>query len=319
MKSILSNTLMLVLLAGMTACLGMGDSNTESVIERDDNILKEFLAANNIEAKRTQAGYYYTTVLANDGAKQITNNTIVGIYYEIRTIDGHLIDSYTEEDGEPVVFLHGEAGMVPKVVSHATGLAREGEVLRIYSPSYLAYFDYRYEQLIQPNSNLVIDVTYAKIFTADEIKELEDQKIQDFLAASGLEGYERLDNGAYVKVLRDADEEGVVIENGNVVWVNFELFQLGDASPFVTRTATGGGFDVRAGSAENLKFVNISTLGQKTTSKVEVIAPSHLAYGASTLVLPELIREDLFQKNLILDRVRPYHPVRFIVDIKRKA
>jgi len=319
MNAKLKNGLAMLLLAGMTACFPQTESEMDKIVDRDDAILKAYMANNQIEAEKTQAGYYYTKLVKVENAPQISNNTILGIYYEVKSIDGHIIDVHGEEDGEPLLFVHGELGIVPQVINMVTGIASVGETIQVYSPSYLGYFDYSFGQLIPANSNLVITLHIAKKYTLEEIKELEDAQIQAYLELNNLEGYEKLPSGAYVKVLEEGEMDSPVIKSADQLMVNFELFHLSDTEPFSKRSEAGGAFYFRAGSSDNLKFLNLVSINSKISSKMEIIAPSHLAYGATLQVIPQEIREDLFRKNLISQRVRPFAPIRFVVDFVGKA
>ncbi|HSJ68425.1 MAG TPA: FKBP-type peptidyl-prolyl cis-trans isomerase [Anditalea sp.] len=306
----------LVLALGMNACLPEVESEMDKIVERDDQLLQAYIAQNNITAQRTQMGFYYTKELEVDGATQITNNNIVGIYYTIKSIDGQVIESYGPENGAPRPFLHGESGMIPRVINFAAGLAREGEVIKLYAPSYLAYGNYGYQQLILPNSNLDMTVTFAKIYSLDEMKELEDQRIQEYIAANDLEGFTKTDEGAYMRILESGEAESEVTKDGSNIRFNFELMHINETEPFLRQAQESGAVNIIVGSQNNLKFLNIAFVGLKKETKVELLVPSHLAYGSTVQVIPEEIRKDLIAKELIVDRAKPYHPLQFIARVK---
>lgn len=307
----------LIFALGLNACLPEVESEMDKIIERDDQLLQAYITQNNIVAQRTQMGYYYTKELEVDGATQITNNNILGIYYNIKTIDGQLIESHTAEDGAPRLFLHGEQGVIPRVINFAAGLAREGEVLKLYTPSYLAYGNYGYQQLILPNSNLIITVTYAKIYSVDEIKVLEDQRMQEYIALNQLEGFTKTAEGAYIRILEPGEVESDTTKNGSNIHFNYELFHINETDPFLREAQTNGAVNIIIGSQSNLKFVNIAFLGLTKETKVEVLVPSHLAYGPTIQVIPDIIRKDLIDKGLIKEPVKPFHPLRFVARVKR--
>jgi FKBP-type peptidyl-prolyl cis-trans isomerase len=49
--------------------------------------------------------------------------------------------------------------------------------------------------------------------------------------------------------------------------------------------------------------------------KATFILPSSLAFGASTAVLPEILRDDLVEKQLIPNEVRPFSPLIYEVEL----
>src|SRR5690606_64431 len=108
----------------------------------------------------TQLGYYLRKDVEVEDGTQFTNNDIIGIYYEIKTLEGRLIDSYLDESKSPLIFKYAQNGLWPAAVSYASGLAKVGEELTLYVPSYLAYNTYSYQQLISSGDNLVVKVKY---------------------------------------------------------------------------------------------------------------------------------------------------------------
>jgi FKBP-type peptidyl-prolyl cis-trans isomerase len=319
MNIITRSAVAIMFAVGLHACLPEVESEFDKIIERDDQAIQAYIAQNNIVAQRTQSGFYYKKELENDGATQITNNTVLGIYYDIKTIDGQVIENYTPADGPPLIFMHGEAGIIPRVINFAAGLSREGEVVRILAPSYLAYGNYGYQQLILPNSNLDLTVTFAKIYSRDEVRSLEDQLILDYIALNELEGFTKTEDGAYMRILEPGEAESPLTEDGSNIRFNYELFHIHDTEPFLRGAQTNGAVNVIVGSQSNLKFLNIALKGISKETKIELITPSHLAYGPTVQVIPFAIREDLIQKELITERARPYHPLRFVARIKHIA
>lgn len=299
------------------SCLDGVDSDLERAIERDDRLLKEFLERNEIQAIETPLGYYYVKEVESSGSAQIVNNDIVGVYYEIRTINGQLIESYFDESKSPRIFKHTEEGLVPKAINFATGLSKEGEVFTLYVPSYLAYQDYSFQQLILPNSNLEIKVKYAKIFSEEATKEMEEEMISNYIAENELLGFERTEEGMYIRIVNTTNE-GAPTENGDIVGFTFSLSQLDETSPIAEGTNAASPTQISLGSASNLEFLNLSMEGLTNNTEFEVLVPSHLGFGITTQVFPFQIRRDLFQNAYIPQVARPFEPLFFkakIVDI----
>ena len=301
----------------LVSCLDGVDSDLEQAIERDDRLLKEFLERNEIQAIETPLGYYYVKEVELSASNQIVNNDIVGVYYEIRTINGQLIESYLDESKDPRIFKHTEEGLVPKAINFATGLAKEGEVFTLYVPSYLAYQDYSFQQLILPNSNLEIKVKYAKIFSEEVTKEMEEEMILNYIAENELLGFERTEEGMYIRIVNTTNE-GSPAENGDIVGFTFALNQLNEASPIAEGTNATEPTQISLGSASNLEFLNLSMEGLTNNTEFEVLVPSYLGFGITTQVFPFQIRRDLFQNAYIPQVARPFEPLFFkakIVDI----
>ncbi len=307
--------LAVLFLSILSSCLSGLESDLERAIERDDRLVKEFLQRNNLEAVETALGYFFIKESVHEEAEQIENGDVLGVYYEIRTLEGQLIERYFDENLPPRIFSHSEGGLVPRAMNFAAGLAREGEVINLYVPSYLAYRDYSFQQLIPPNANLNIRVKYAKIFSEDELPEVEDEIILSYLMENELENFEKNPDGFYLKMLDEGDPESPSATAENVIFFTFELFQLGEEETISEITSESNPFQYGLDRTGNLKFLDLSLGGLKKGAELEIIAPSYLAFGKTTQVFPFQIRRDLFFQNYIPQVARPFEPVRMKVKI----
>ncbi|MCH7397592.1 FKBP-type peptidyl-prolyl cis-trans isomerase [Belliella sp. DSM 107340] len=304
---------LMTLMAG--SCIQDDDSNYDRIVERDNRFLKDYLERNNITAIENQLGYYYEKVESNDVGNQIVNDDVLGIYYEIKTIDGQLIESYLDESKSPRIFKHNDGGLIPRVINFNSGLAKEGETFMIYSPSYLAYQEYGFQQLIIPNSNLVIKVKYAFVFSEEDLIALEDDLIQNYLEEKGLEGFEKTEEGLYVRVLNAGKEGAKVSAKDNIVLFEFEVKQmLGDN--LISKSNTNSPIQIKIGDQGNLSFLNLGLIGTKEDMEFEILSPSKLAFGVSPQVFPFQIRQDLFNRGALNVAARPYEPIYFKAKIK---
>jgi len=299
-------------------CIETEKSDFELVVVRDDKIIEEYLTKNNIEATETQIGYYYKKETANDLGKQIVNDNIVGIYYEIKTTEGKLIESHLDESKPPRLYSYSEGGLIPRAMNFASGLAREGEIFTLFIPSYLAYQNYGYQQLVLPNSNLVVKVKYAKAYEKEQLKVYEQGLIESYIAEMELEGFVRTQEGLYVKIVNPGAPENMESKSGSVVGFTYKLIQMEDQL-LLAESLNNASYQISLGLSTNLKFLDLALMKVNKTMELEVIAPSHLGYGGTAQVFPYAIRKDLFDKAIINQIARPYEPLIFkakIVDVK---
>jgi FKBP-type peptidyl-prolyl cis-trans isomerase 2 len=303
-----------VLLIGMSGCFPEVESDLQNAINRDDRILTDYLSRNNIDAIETQLGYFYKKEIPNEIGNQIINNDNIGVYYEIRTIDGQLIEDYTDESKSPRIYRFTEGGLIPRAINFASGLAKTGETFTIYAPSYLAYQEYNYQQLIQPNANLVVKVKYAETYTSDEIEEMEEEMIIDFITIKNLDGFIKTADSIYVKTTKEGEAESKVTDVGDIVSFTYQLLQLDSETPFAQSTGNTP-FQITVGSESNPEFLNLSLTGVKKGQEIEVIIPSHLGFGVSAQVFPFTIRKDLFDKGFLTQIARPFEPILFKVAV----
>lgn len=309
MKRIIGS-LVLIALFTLTGCFPTLEDDFKNVIERDDRLLKEYLQRNNLTPIETQLGYFYTKDSDNPAGEQITNSDIVGVYYEIRTIDGQLIDSYLDESKPFRLYRHVEGGLIPRAINFASGLARIGESFTLYIPSYLAYQDYSYQQLILPNSNLVVKVKYVARFSEEQLKTYEDEQISGYLTASEIAGFVETEDGIYIKQLSPGATEGASSTDGSVVRIEFKITYMG-SSTAILESSPSTATEITVGTSSNLKFLNLTLRGIKKDAEYEMFIPSHLGFAQSPQVFPYVIRRDLFDKGFVSQVVRPYEPIYF--------
>lgn len=298
----------------MTGCIKETESDLDRIIERDNAALERYINANEIDATKVQSGFYYEKIQGKPEAAQFQNNDFIGIYFEIKTLDGQLVKSYLDETKEPIIFRQSIDGVWPAVIGYSAGLSRVGEELMVYSPSYLAFGNYGYQQLILPNSNLVMKIKFAEKYTEAELKQREDQLILDYIAQNELEGFEKIQDGIYRRIVDEGDAEEEVAGNLDIVSFDFKLFHMGETTATFESSATNRP-SVTLGRQENLGFLEHGLKGVRKEAKVEVLAYSFAAYAQSIQIIPSDIRADLYQKGEQIDLVRPYTPILFTAEV----
>lgn len=314
MNNKLNYLLAAFIFAIMTGCLQETESELDRIMERDNAALERYIDANGIEATKVQSGFYYDKIQEMPEAPQFQNNDYIGIYFEIKSLDGQLIKSYLDETKEPIIFKQSIDGIWPSVIGYSAGLSRIGEEMMVYSPSYLAFGNYGYQQLILPNSNLVMRIKFAKRYTEAELKDREEQLILDYIAANELEGFEKIQDGIYRRILHGGDAEEDLTVNTDIVTFDFKLFHMGETTSTFESSATNRP-SVTLGRQENLPFLEHGLKGIRKEAKVEVLAYSFAAYDNSIQIIPSDIRADLYQKGEQIDLIRPYTPVLFSAEV----
>ncbi|GAB4107595.1 hypothetical protein GCM10028791_00410 [Echinicola sediminis] len=311
MKRFLIAGVALLAATTMTSCLQDKETDFEKRVKQDDQALSNFITENGIEATKTTAGYYYTKdVEVEEGAK-LNDGDIIGIYYEIETLDGAFIADHTAEDGEPILFEYDVQAqtLAPIAINLAVALANEGETLTLYVPSYRGYGEYGYGQLFGPNTNLIIKVTFEKIYPSQEVAAMEEDRILAYIEQNELEGFSMKDEGVYVRTVEEGDTSSDKSKNGTRVSFTYELFRLGESEAF--SKVEGTPISTSLGNDQNFDFINIGLNDLHDGAEVEVIAPSTAGYDQSAQVLPDFIREDYFEKGYISSIVRPFDQVLF--------
>jgi FKBP-type peptidyl-prolyl cis-trans isomerase len=297
-------------------CIQSNDSDLDRIIDRDDKIIKEFIARNNITATETAIGFHYTKLIKNDVGNQFVNRDVIGIYYEIKTLEGRVIETYLDETKPAKLFLFNEGGLIPRAINFGASIAKVGESLILYVPSYLAYQEYSFSQLIPANANLIIQVKYARVFSSEEILEMEEVAIEQYIARSNLTGFTRTADGLFIRTTEPGDASSKAAGNGDIIRFNYNFSQLDSNIPLVTSNANTP-FQITLGIGTNQRFLNLGLRGVTKSQKLEILVPHELGFGATIQVLPDLIRKDLIEKGFISSAsiTRPYEPIIFKAEI----
>jgi FKBP-type peptidyl-prolyl cis-trans isomerase 2 len=302
----------------LPSCIRWEESEFQKEINFQNQALSTFISTNKINAIQSPVGFYYEKIQEKPLANRLVLNDTIGIYYEIKTLKGDVVESYLDENLPPILYVYKEGALVPKGLNYATALAKEGEVFKLYLPSYLAFDGYTAPQLFQANEQFEIIVKFAKVLNAQEIKDLEDKLIQEYLEKNKLAGFVKQEDGIFLKINSSNSDETPISVSGNLITFNYNLTQLGESIP-VLESATGN-YQIVLGSNNNLKFVNSVLKDVKKGFEVEALVPSHLAFGATLQVLPFQIRRDLIRNGLLPITVRPFEPTLFktsIIDVKK--
>lgn len=234
MKRVFTTAIAVSLGVLMTSCLQDKESAYEKQVKKEDQELANYISQNGIDAEKTTAGYYYDLIEDVEDGQKFNDEDIIGIYYEMETLEGAFVGSHTEEDGAPIMFKYDVGGqtLAPIAMNLAVSMAEVGETMELYVPSYLAYSDYNYGQLIPKYSHMKIRVHFEKIFAPQEVAVLEDEMIQQYLTQENLEGFENVEDGVYVRVTDPGDETSDASKNGNTLRFSFEMFALGEDEAF---------------------------------------------------------------------------------------
>lgn len=145
MKKFLGFAVTLLLIIG--GCKKSEPYDFEKQLAIDEEIIKKFIADNNLTPQRDTSGIYYIISAPGTGSVKYTANTRVTVKYKLRLLNGTEIP----QTSEPISFTLG--GVIPGWQIGITKIQPGGKI-RLLIPSGYAYRD-------QPNnsipSNSVLD------------------------------------------------------------------------------------------------------------------------------------------------------------------
>lgn len=139
----------------------------------DDELIKDFLAENSIEAEKTESGLYYMVTKETSGEKPESGDT-VKVNYVGKLIDGTVFDTSYEDVAKEAGVYNEQREYVPlefpigkrRVISgwdEGIMLLNEGSEATLYIPSTLGYGPRGSGAVIPPNSTLIFDVELVEV------------------------------------------------------------------------------------------------------------------------------------------------------------
>ncbi len=250
----------------LTACLK--DAVTfEQQLEMDIKKIKDYLKANNLTAQESNSGLHYIIEEEGDGDSPTLDLEIV-VNYKGYLLDGTVFDQTAA--GQSVTFrLDGV------IAGWQEGLQyfKKGGKGKLFLPSYLGYGPTQVGS-IPPNSVLAFDVTLLDVLTEERRKELDKEKIQNYLKTKNLIA-DSTASGLYY-IIEEQGEGGSPTLTSNVS-VRYKGYLLNGAifdQTQGTQTVSFNLNNVIKGWQEGLQLFQ---KGGKGT----LFIPAHLGYGAS--------------------------------------
>ncbi len=135
-------------------------AKNEEQLKKEEGIINDFLAQNNLEAKVTESGLHYIIEKEGSGSYPKSGDR-VAVHYTGTLLDGKKFDSSYDRN-EPLEFVIGR-GQVIRGWDEGVALVKEGGKAKLIIPSSLAYGERGAGNVIPPNSVLIFDVELVGI------------------------------------------------------------------------------------------------------------------------------------------------------------
>jgi len=289
----------------------ISDDDYEDQRSIDNRLILKYLSDNDIDAEKDESGYYYEVIESNTSGSEVKDEDILSVYYKMNLLSGKKIDSLVNGTDQPAKFKITNKSLIPVGLRFGSSKMKEGEKFRFFIPSHLAYADYSYEDLFQANSIFIVESEIVKIETEEEQKTIDKDSIDDYITENSIEDIERLTSGLYYK--RVTEGEGDKPVDGKTVKIQFVAKYLNGAT--LDSTKVDDTFSFKIGSNTVIKGLDEGVKLMQKGEKATLLIPSHLAYDESLQIFPEIVREDLLEKELIIEETPPFSILKFEVEL----
>ena len=153
-------------------------STNADQMKKDEEIIKDYLTKNSIQAEKSKWGTYVVITSPGTGP-MLSNKDVAVVNYTGKTFEGSAFDSNTDTSFNHVEPLYVDMGEFRVIPGWIDGLQmfQKGSKGKIVIPSTLAYGLNGSPPKINPNENLVFDIEVTDIITQEEYrKQMEEQQ-----------------------------------------------------------------------------------------------------------------------------------------------
>lgn len=254
-------------------------------ISKDEELLKQYIATNNIAATRSESGMYYTKSTTNEKGTKAENGSIVSFHFKASTLDGKVFDS-SFDTGTPVEIMLGQGRAMPGWEEGLTYFSA-GEKGMLLLPSTLAYGERSQEGKFEANSCLIFEIEVLSVKTQEQYqKEMaqakekqlaeDDKTLKKYIAQNKIKAT-RTPSGMYYAKTKTNDS-GTKAAAGNQVTVHYTGMLL-DGTKFDSSVDKNEPFTFGLGNGEVIRGWDEGLGYFKTGEKGVLIIPSGMAYG----------------------------------------
>ncbi|MEX0773974.1 MAG: FKBP-type peptidyl-prolyl cis-trans isomerase [Balneolales bacterium] len=298
----------------MQGCFDGSESDNNQQMREDDEAIQDYISENNIDAEQLSSGVYVEVLEENEQGKQVVEDHVVGITYTMRHLTGdYEIEAY-EDSLAPLRFSYSYntnyTAIHPAGLNYEIGEMREGEKYRFYIPSYQAYGNYSYDDLFDSYSNFIIEVDLIELKTEEEIYAEEVDSIKSYIEDNNLEA-EDYPNGLYHILVEEGD--GETPNRGSQIEFHYTRKYL-DGTVIET-SEEDEPVQASFGNNQMVEGLENGILLMKEGEKAELIMPSKLAFGRSSQVIPQQMREDWANDYDFIPDTKPYSSVIYEVEL----
>ena len=241
----------------------------------DDDIIKKYLADNNITTAVKQAnGVYFRPISKSPNGAKVAAGAFVSVLYTGRLLDaaGTVFDASSKNNNVPLTFILGSNQLIPGFES-GIALMNYGDKAELFIPSALAY---------GPNSQGSIPANAVLRFEVEVVdyKAVDDALITKYLTDKNITTAQKQASGLYFLPITTvpAGAKPVAGSTVSVLYTGRFLDAAGtifDASSRQNNVP----FSFVLGGNQVIKGFEEGVLLMRKGEKAEVIIPSGLAYG----------------------------------------
>lgn len=277
-----------LLIGGVAACSQQDIDASNTRFAENDQQIKTYATAKNLNGKTTNSGLYYVITSPTTG-KLPSLGEEVEFMYKSYNLQDVLIDSTVS--GKPVYYPLGIQSILAGL-EEGVGLMHEGENATFLIPSYLGYGNNAVNANLPAYSVVRFDVQLNRSRT-------EDQQIRQYIADRKLVVSDSSSTGVRV-IKTKANPTGAALGASQTVTIKYVGRQLRAAAPF---DSTGQNFDAVLGGNRYVKGFEEGLSKLRVGETATILFPSTVGYGTTGVISGNSYK------------ITPYAPLRFDIQV----
>jgi FKBP-type peptidyl-prolyl cis-trans isomerase FkpA len=307
MKRLTIYVLQLLFLSFAFVSCELEDSDFEKEVKNDDKAINDYLTQNNINAQKHSDGFYYEKLTVNDKGTSLVQDNVVDFYYKISLLNGTVLQEVNSSSAEPARFKLWSYAIVPIGLDDAIGMMKTGDKYRFYMPSYLAYGTYWCKEF-DAFANFIIDVEVIAVHSEAEIETAQLDSIQDYVSAKNLVCQKTASGLFYSEIVAG---NGSSPYSYSTVTIDFTRRYLNDT---LIKSVTG--IEIQLGDNKAVPGLEEGIKIMKYGGEALLIMPASIGFKQSLCIVPDKIRKELLEDNMISSEVKPYSIIKYNVKLK---
>ncbi len=220
--------------------------NVEPSLEEKNQLILNYIQANNLNAQQTASGVYYVVLDTQESTRSPERGDLLTL-----NIEGGYLDGSTITTENPIVRFPYQADIINIQVEDVLSLFKEGDKVKIF--------------ISNGNPVVFYDIEIQKIRS-------EDEQIADYITENELE-VEVTNSGLHYVIEEEGTGNNPI--QGNFVRVNYRLFDMQNR---LLDSSNSAGFSFTLGSGVITGFSEAVAL-LKQGGAGRFILPSSIAYG----------------------------------------
>lgn len=282
------------------------ESYYEKQAKIDDQKISDYLTQNHIQAAQHYSGLYYQILTQNESGAALAANDVVDFKYKISLLDGTVIeDSLNAKKPARLKLL--DYSVVPGAFDWGISLMKVGATYRFFIPSNLAYGDYR-SSLFPSQAIFIADVKVYGKHSETDIDEAQLDSIDHYVQTK-YGNSEKFASGLYyIQTLAGTGDKP---HSGDRVTINMKRKYLDG-----TVIKSSNDLIIDLGYNQAVQGLEEGIMQMRKGGKAVLVMPASIAFKQSLCLIPQKLRSELLQDNMITSEVLPYSIVEYEVELK---